>query len=235
MRPTRPPWPGLAKPLEALVFLLPLIVFSEVVSVGLSSEALSASSGRVVSFHLLRIFFGLFGSTGILMPALAVVGILLGAQVASRRPWKVRWSAVVLLPVEAVGLALPLILLNHWVQLAGVGDSVADGLGAAALGVGAGIYEELIFRLVLISIVVVIGSDLLGRPRDWTLVAGVLLSALLFAAHHHPPVGADPFDAGRFVFRTLAGGYLGGVFVLRGYGSAAGTHAAYNLVVLWLS
>lgn len=227
----RAPWPGLAKPLEALAFLLPLILFSEAASRCFSSGATLPSQGRVVAFYLLRFFFELFGSTGMLMPALAVVAILLATHVVSRQPWRVRKSAVALMYVESLGLAVPLILVNRWVRLTG-GGPAADGLGGAALGIGAGIYEELVFRLVLISAIVILGSDLLGRPRPLVLGAGVVISAVLFAAHHHPPVGADPFDTGRFLFRTLAGLYLGVIFVVRGYGPAAGTHAAYNLAVL---
>ncbi|MFH0980355.1 MAG: CPBP family intramembrane glutamic endopeptidase [Planctomycetota bacterium] len=224
--------PGLAEPLEALVFLLPLIIFSEVASRLLSSDGTVPQQGRVVAFHLLRFLFELFGATGTLMPALAVVLLLLGTQAVSGQPWRVRKSAVALIYLEAPVLAVPLLVIHHWVRLAG-GRAVDGWAGEAALGIGAGIYEELIFRLVLISVITAIGSDWWGRSETFVLPVAVFLSALLFAAHHHPPVGRDPFDVDRFLFRTLAGIYLGTVFVMRGYGVAAGTHAAYNLIVLW--
>ncbi len=223
--------PGLAKPLEALVFLLPLIVFSEAVSLYLSSYAVLAQQDRVVAFHLLRFCFQLFGSTGALMPPLAVVAILLSTQIVSRQPWRVRASVVGLMYVESLALAIPLLLFQRWVTLMG-GGAAPGALGEAALGIGAGIYEELIFRLILISVVSILGTDLLGRPNVVVLPLAVVISALAFAGHHHQPVGRDPFDAGQFAFRTLAGLYLGTIFVVRGYGPAAGTHAAYNLIVL---
>ena len=227
----RAPRPGLARPLEALAFLLPLIAFSELAALFLSSPAASPQQDRVVAFHLLRVFFQLFGSTAVLLPALAVVAILLATHVASRQPWRIRKSAVAVMYVESLALAVPLILVHRWARLTGAGLAT-DWLGEAALGTGAGIYEELVFRLILISVIVMIGSDLLGRPTAYVLPAAVFVSALLFAAHHHPPLGGDPFDAGRFLFRTLAGLYLGTIFVVRGYGPAAGAHAAYNLIVL---
>ncbi len=228
------PRPGLARPLEALVFLLPLIAFSEIVARFLSPRAGWSPQSRVVAFHLLRILFQLFGSTGALMPAAAVVGILLGAHLASGQPWRVRKAAVALMYLESFAWAVPLVLVNRWVRLAG-GEAGSGGWGEAALGIGAGIYEELVFRLVLIWVLAMLATDLLGRPRAVAVMLSVLISALLFAAHHHPPIGSDPFDAGRFVFRTLAGVYLGTVFVVRGYGPAAGAHAAYNLMVLSLA
>jgi|WetSurMetagenome_2_1015567.scaffolds.fasta_scaffold199120_2 membrane protease YdiL (CAAX protease family) len=226
--------PGLARPLDALAFLLPLIAFSEIASRCVSASASSSPQGRVVAFHLLRIFFQLFGWTGALMPALAVVAILLTAQAVSGRPWCVRKASVAWMYLESLALALPLVLANRWIRLA-AGEAAPSWLADAALGIGAGIYEELVFRLVLISVLVLLAADLLGRSRGLAVPLAVLIAALLFAAHHHPPVGSDPFEPGRFAFRTLAGVYLGGVFVVRGYGPAAGTHAAYNLIVLFLA
>lgn len=226
--------PGLSRPLEALAFLLPLIAFSEIASRSLFPYTAAPPQDRVVAFHLLQLFFQLFGSAGALMPALAVVVVLLSTHVASRQPWRVRKSAVALMYAESLALAIPLILVNSWVRLA-AGPAAETWLRHAALGIGAGVYEELVFRLVLISVVAVIGSDLLRWSNTSVLIAGVMVSALVFAAHHHPPVGGEPFDASRFWFRTLAGVYLGAVFVIRGYGPAAGTHAAYNLIVISLA
>ena len=94
---------------------------------------------------------------------------------------------------------------------------------------GAGVYEELVFRLILICLIVMIGADLLRLSPRRTMLAAVVISALLFAAHHHPPVGSEPFDPTRFLFRLGAGLFLGALFVHRGYGVAAGTHVVYNL------
>ena len=60
----------------------------------------------------------------------------------------------------------------------------------------------------------------------------MLVSAVLFAAHHHPPIGSEPFHSMRFLFRAAAGLFLGALFVYRGYGVAAGTHVLYNLMVV---
>ena len=62
----------------------------------------------------------------------------------------------------------------------------------------------------------------------------VLIAAVLFAAHHHPPLGREPYDFGRFAFRTMAGVYLGALFLLRGYGVTAGCHALYNVIIVTL-
>jgi hypothetical protein len=106
-----------------------------------------------------------------------------------------------------------------------------DFVGRLAVGIGAGIYEELVFRLVLISVLVMIGLDFLKLRRVTVTVAAVAISALIFSAHHHYPIGNEPFIITRFLFRAMAGAYLAVVFWYRGYGPAAGCHAAYNVAL----
>lgn len=135
--------------------------------------------------------------------------------------------------VESLALCVPLLLLNWAVPLMAA-SSESSLLQRMALSIGAGIYEELLFRLILISLMVMIGVDLLRLDRAAVAVTAILLSSLVFAAHHHPPIGAEPFDAVRFLFRTMAGVYLAAIFWFRGYGPAAGCHAAYNLTLVIL-
>lgn len=214
----------LARPLEAMIFLTPLIVFYEVIS--------ATQPTRVIAFDLLQSFFELFGPSGIWAPGLGVIVILLSTHVASGQRWRVRWSRIGLMYVEALALAVPLLALNWTIPLqAGVPGSDAL-LPKIALGVGAGIYEELVFRLVFISMAIMLGTDLLRLPRLPVAVVAILLSAVVFAAHHHQPFGMEPFHAMRFTFRTVAGLYLALVFWYRGYGPAAGCHAAYNVMLV---
>lgn len=214
----------LARPLEAMVFLVPLIVFYEVIS--------ATQPTRVIAFDLLQRFFELFGSSGIWAPGVGVVIILLATHIASGQRWAVRWSRVGLMYVEALALAIPLLALNWTIPLESHAMPANALLSQIALGIGAGVYEELVFRLVFVSIAMMIGTDLLRLPRMPVAVAAILLSAVVFAAHHHQPFGMEPFDPTRFVFRSLAGIYLAIVFWYRGYGPAAGCHAAYNVLLI---
>ncbi len=221
----------LARPLDALVFLLPLILFAE----------LAARSGReqLIASVLLRRFFELFGTAGVWAPGLAVIAILLATQVASGEKWVIRWKHIAAMYFESAALCVPLVALSWAIPLgswggidAPPGSKVDLCLAAVALGVGAGIYEELVFRLILLSIIVMIGVDLLRFKRMSVAFWAILGTSLVFALHHHQPIGAEPFDPIRFVFRTIAGVYLALIFWYRGYGSAAGCHAAYNVALV---
>lgn len=60
-----------------------------------------------------------------------------------------------------------------------------------------------------------------------------ILTSLLFAAAHYRIVwpGGDDFQWFSFTFRFLAGMYFSVVFIYRGFGIAAGSHAAYDILV----
>jgi len=105
-------------------------------------------------------------------------------------------------------------------------------------GIGAGIYEELVFRLMLICILMLLFQDILRLPHKNSIVLAVVISAALFSAHHHidfvsgQPNDADPFNLTEFVFRTIAGIYFAALFAIRGFGITAGTHAFYNIIAV---
>jgi hypothetical protein len=100
------------------------------------------------------------------------------------------------------------------------------------LSLGAGLYEELLFRVILVSGIALIGRRLFGW-RPW--VAGtvaVCVSALTFAAFHYIGPYGDPLRLDSFVFRLLGGVAFSILYVSRGFGITAWTHACYDLLVL---
>ena len=100
------------------------------------------------------------------------------------------------------------------------------------LAIGAGIYEELVFRLMCITLLAILFVDVVKIRKATAMAIIVVLSSLVFAAHHYPPLGRDTFDAVTFLFRAGAGAYLATVFVVRGFGLAAGCHAVYDVIVV---
>lgn len=231
----------LARPLDSLIFLLPFILFYEAVSL-LHGGALMRAEW-LVAHALIRRFIELFGYAALWAPAVALIVILLATHAVSGERWVVHWRDVGRMYLEAPVMAVPLLLLNWAIPLQSMfreGFTLWAGRGASsmvaktALGIGAGLYEELVFRLILITLVVIIGCDLLRLRRSGVAVAAILLSSLAFAAHHHRPIGVESFQFHQFTFRALAGGYLAVIFWYRGYGPAAGCHAAYNVALVIL-
>lgn len=121
-------------------------------------------------------------------------------------------------------------VLDHFGIRLSLGAGPSQAVGQAVTFIGAGIYEEVLFRLVLFS-----GLTFLLRlalvPSLVAIPVAAAGSAALFSAAHHVGPFGEPFDRYVFVFRMLAGMYFALVYRLRGFGVAAGAHALYDLVV----
>jgi len=100
------------------------------------------------------------------------------------------------------------------------------------LALGAGVYEELVFRLLLIGGL----SRALQKVCLWSvprsLAVSLVASSLLFSLVHHVGSLGEPFDGYIFVYRAVCGLLLGVVYVTRGFGVAVWTHAIYNALVI---
>jgi membrane protease YdiL (CAAX protease family) len=234
-------------PLVSLAFVLPLIVIYELATVPGAAEGPGNTPQHIIAFTLLEQFFSLFGATGRHLPAMAVAGILIAWHIARHDPWKVRLTALGGMAAEGTLLSIPLIglgvALAHLFRALPLAASAAPGVVSAVpsrnllvLCLGAGIYEEMVFRLIILTVLSLVVKDLLLFPAKASGLTVVLVSAVLFSAYHY--LGDESFHwhtiAGwrTFAFRTLAGIYFGVLFLTRGFGVTAATHAAYDILVL---
>lgn len=218
------------RPLHSLVFLLPLILAYEVAAI-----LIDPSEDRVIAHHMMKMFFSLFGATGIFLPGVLIILILVATHLVSREAWQVRGSTLLGMCGESLLWTIPLFALNRSIRYTALGASTkSDWFENVVISTGAGVYEELIFRLILVTALVILLEDVLKFKRPQVLIIAVVVSAVLFAAHHHEPLGREPYDFERFMFRSLAGTYLGAIFLFRGYGITAGCHALYNVIVVTL-
>ncbi len=96
--------------------------------------------------------------------------------------------------------------------------------------IGAGIYEEVLFRLGLFSLLFYVMRMLL-LPKIVAVLLAALASALFFSAAHHFGSAGEPMETTKFLFRTVAGLLFTAIYLIRGLGIAAGAHAGYNILV----
>ncbi len=218
-----------AKPLTSLIFLaIPLLLY-ELGTGWLLTDAEEKFEIRVLAFNYLRGFLSFFGATAHYLPAMAVVGILLAWHMARKDPWRLRPLAVSTMACESILLAIPLLVLGM-LQSTYLPLAAADGAATrgVVLAFGAGIYEELLFRLVGLTLLNVLFVDLLRIKRPVAIGLMVLISAMAFSAYHYLTPAAPPVRMTVFIFRTLAGGYFAVLFICRGFGVTAGCHIAYD-------
>ena len=223
------------EPLYILVFLLPLILFYEF--------ALYSTNKNIqikAHDHLVR-FFELFDmppTRGLWLGGVAILTILFLWHIFTGNRWGIKLKVIAFMALESIAYAIPLLLFG----------AVLGGLAAAAsaspitdllvfdklaVSIGAGLYEELVFRMLLIAFIHTVVCNVFKQSNLAGITAGILISAILFALYHDLP-NPGSLSAITLFFYSVAGLYLGILYVSRGFGVAAATHAAYDVVATTL-
>ncbi len=228
-----------AQPLHILVFLIPIIVAAELGVLGVGGENIG---DKLVAHRMLVRFFELFGVLGLHLPALALVATLIVQHILAKDRWRIEPIVPAAMVVESAFLTGPLLILVLLLQPASPAATALQsepGLlnpkSGILLALGAGLYEEMLFRLVVITAVHFVAADLLRVPDAAAKVIAIAVSAGMFAMHHDTALAAElggGTDWRLFSFYMLAGIYFGILFLGRGLGIAVGVHACYDLLVL---
>ena len=224
-----------ARPLTSLVFIAPILALYEGGVLLLGPQAMRNGADVWLRQLLNLVGFGQY----FLLPLLTVFMLLAWHHMRHER-WRVSGRVVLLMLVEAVAFAVLLTVLGslqstYLLEVTGgktVMDTLLHPVKLAVAFCGAGIYEELLFRLMLMPAIATLakwaGADI---KLSWAIA--VVLNSLLFSLAHYnfiTPEG-EPFALASFVFRTLAGLCFSLLFIYRGFGIAAGTHAFYDILV----
>ena len=102
-----------------------------------------------------------------------------------------------------------------------------------ALSLGAGLYEELFFRVILVGFFLWIFK--LFKFTEWArYFSAIVASAILFSLAHFTGSMGEPFTLYAFIFRFLFGIALNVIYVTRGFGVAAWTHALYDTLLIFI-
>jgi hypothetical protein len=232
------------RPLAGLLFVLPLLAIYEIGVLCLGDGVAPVRTGTDIWMR------GWLTETGwrfpVLLPILTI-GTLLGWHRARGDAWSCRGETLVSMLAESCFLAVLLAALGHLLQnvVLATGPTSQAMLARSISFIGAGVYEEVLFRLILLPLVFfALRSVRLGTSAAW--VGSILLVSLTFATCHYlvPETGGPTTNlttaaiqlAGNselwfgFLFRTLAGIYFSSLFLLRGFGVAVGAHVLYDLL-----
>ena len=105
-------------------------------------------------------------------------------------------------------------------------------LQQVTLAIGAGIYEEFLFRVLLIASLSGILRFVFMWGKTFISIVAVILSGGIFSAFHFMGEYGDFFSMELFLIRFFAGLILGVLYMYRGFGITAYTHSIYDLIVL---
>ncbi len=238
-------WEATRRPFPSLLFVAPLAIAYESAVYWMSGHSDPIGSRTGADAWMCQALASVGLSHPWFLPMLLVV-ILLGWQVSSKHDW--RFSPAILggMTMESVTWAIALLGIGRLIDLAfsyleqgrlpilAVDPTVPHHPGLSALigYLGAGVYEETLFRLMLIPAFFA-ALRLLQMPQVLSSSWAVTASALLFALAHHAGSPGEAFTWYAFIFRWMAGVFFAWVFILRGFGIAVGTHTAYDILVGW--
>ncbi|MEZ4382337.1 MAG: CPBP family intramembrane glutamic endopeptidase [Nannocystaceae bacterium] len=128
---------------------------------------------------------------------------------------------------------LILFVLQRFLDIVpGLAVAAPDPVSVLVIAAGAGLHEELIFRLLGMGGLGWLLAGITGRRRAW--LAALVISSLVFSMAHHVGPAGEPFTYDAFIYRTLAGVFFAIVYQIRGFAVAAWTHALYDVYVLSL-
>src|SRR5215471_11080628 len=232
-------------PRYSILFALPLLVAYEVLAAVLAEPGRELRNGADVMLR--DVFTAVAGRRGpaIFMAAVIVFGLFLVVRDlrATRGPLRARVFGGMLLESIALAGAFGIVIGIATTKLIGSLRMLLITPGSIQsmswsirlmLSLGAGLYEELFFRVLLVTGLAAAARSLLGVGARAASVLAVVIGAMIFAAFHYIGPFGDPFDLQSFTFRMLSGLAFSGLYVLRGFGVTAWTHALYDSFLLLL-
>ena len=226
-------WRSTRSPLYSFLFTVPLFLIYEIGIFLTSSDDMFVL--RNGADALMRQILATFGITGLYwVGVIFFIGFII-AFILQRKYWEetqIHSDYFLLMMVESVGWSVLIYFLMTNIYLLLMNPTGSMLVQQVTLAVGAGIYEEFLFRVLLIAgISVILGfifqwSD---KTRNW---AAMVIAAGIFSSFHFIGEYGDFFSFNIFMVRFLAGIALGTLYFLRGFGITAWSHAVYDLIVL---
>ena len=223
------------RPVVCLAFVLPLLLVYEFGSI--FTDHFSGKSGIDRWLHQLLDSVGI-GHLVILPIVTAGALLFLHHRLADH--WKFRPQVLLGMLAESFCLGIILYFAGNAVHEI-ISSKQLDTLSIGDIGqpncwtrtiafIGSGVYEELIFRLLLLTALIHVGKKHL--TANTAKIAGTLITSLIFSSMHYDlinPSGYE-FEIFSFVYRFLASLLFCLLFLFRGFGIAVGTHCTYDVL-----
>ncbi len=236
-------WEQSKRPWVSLIFISPWLVSYE-----LGVSWLADTAVRNGAEAWLRHACNAMGLGHYAWLPLLVIALLLGWHYVRRDSWSIDITCLATMTVESIGWAIGLVILALlleplWrierISLGGANNT--QFLQRFVTYCGAGLYEEFLFRLLMVpAAAFLLGT--LGMQQPGRIIVAVVLTSLVFAVVHYQAtlpmdnlklyfLFGEPFSWNTFVFRWVAGMLFAALFALRGFGITVAAHAFYDIIV----
>jgi hypothetical protein len=234
-----PYWRLSRSPRYSLLFALPLLLLYETLAFVLSHDAI-AGVRNGADVLLKSAFVWLGGRTGVIVFGVLLLGT--GAALVRRdraggplRPpvflGMLAESALYAALFGVVAGALTGLLLEGLTRLSMAAPPRLDLSTQLMISLGAGIYEELLFRVMIVGFLAWLARRVFRWREGGAGVFATLVGALIFSGFHYIGPYGDRLTLPSFTFRAIAGVLFSGLYLTRGFGITAWTHALYDVLV----
>ena len=163
-----------------------------------------------------------------------IIFVLLFKHHLSSHNWKVNKINLLYMYFESLLFSLPPFFLawivNRIVVLNINFNEFGDWLSGLVLSMGAGVYEEFLFRMIIMSFLFMFISNFFKLKNTSLYISVMLTQAIIFSAFHYLPWSNETFSLPIFTFRIVAGIYFGYIYQERGFAIAAGSHTFYDII-----
>ncbi len=220
-----------------MAFLIPLLMTYEIGVKTLGKHDPEAL--RNGADYWMRDWLSLLGLSNSLLLPVGLLFTLFAWHVLRGDPWRIRTQTMVGMFAESIVFACCLVAIG---QVHGMLFGAVPALKELAVSappaassrvisfIGAGVYEEVLFRLCLVPAAYGCCRFMECPPKVSAIVA-VVVTSLIFSLAHYVGAAADSFTLFSFSFRAIAGAVFAGLFFTRGFGITVGAHAAYDVFV----
>ena len=227
-------WTLSKSPFYSLLFALPMLIAYEICIFTMNhSDIVGMRNGADVLF---RQFFALFNVYGFYVVGFVVILSFLITyyfQSRGKKAGKFRGQFFLLMLIESMAYGLLMFLLID--RLGGFTMSIGSSSEIRqmiVLALGAGVYEEFIFRVIFITAFLFLFKDIFKLHPAISGILSVILSSFIFAAFHYMGAFGDAFNLRSLAIRFAAGVFLSCVYYFRGYGITAYAHTIYDVMVI---
>jgi len=223
--------------LVSLIFIFPFVLLYEIICFfyfqGKNYQIRNSAD------VIIRDFFNLFGSFSDEIYSITLFAILLFIYFVNKSSNKkilINYKYLILMFIEGIVFGFLLLLLLNDISIFYIPDHLYQSnlLLNLYLCIGAGIWEEILFRLLLFSFLYKFIKSLFKEQDIIVLFLSIVLSAILFSLFHYIGNNADIFSFNTFLIRTFGGILLGLLYYYRGFGIAVISHISYDFILVSL-
>ena len=217
----------------SLLFIFPMLFLYEIMSwIQYSDSPVEIRNGADVFFRQLIMGFGKYSEFvyGLILFTVIFTILIINRNVV--RKGRIKLTFLLYMLSESLLWSIGLIVLM----------SISERLLLSILerniipeqfylAIGAGIWEELLFRVGAIGLSLSFLTNI-GYSDVFSTLIAILFAALLFSLFHYLGQFGDIFTYKSLYLRTLAGVFLGSLYLFRGLGITVYTHIFYDMIII---